>query len=91
MQSDPPQPVTVDRSQLKPLTTGELRAWMSTQTVFVSSVMAGMTDERNAARRAVEDSNGKVHMFERLGGRDDDAFTHFSATEHPATLAALTN
>ncbi len=52
---------------------------MSDQTVFVSSVMAGMTAERQAARGAVEDLDGRVSMFERLGGRDDDAETAYVA------------
>ena len=52
---------------------------MSDQTVFVSSVMAGMTAERQAARSGVEDLGGRVSMFERLGGRDDDAETAYVA------------
>lgn len=46
---------------------------MSEQTVFVSSVMAGMTAEREAARDAIEGTGGRVLLFEGLGGRDDDA------------------
>ena len=52
---------------------------MSDQTVFVSSVMAGMTAEREAVRAAVEGAGGKVSMFERFGGRDDDAETAYLA------------
>ena len=52
---------------------------MSDQTVFVSSVMAGMTTERQAACGGVEDLGGRVSMFERLGGRDDDAETAYVA------------
>ena len=79
MFEDPSRPTTVDRSPPEPLTTDELRAWMSERTVFVSSVMAGMTDERDATRDAVESIGGKVSMFERLGGRDDDAETAYLA------------
>lgn len=73
----PPRPIVVDRSMPEPLTTTELRAWMSEQTVFVSSVMADMTAERDAARTVVEGMGGRVSMFERLGGRDDDAETAY--------------
>jgi len=68
-----PGPITVDRSPPEPLTTAELRAWMSEQTVFVSSVMAGMTAEREAASDVVEGMGGRVLLFERMGGRDDGA------------------
>ena len=68
-----PRPITVDRSSPEPLTTAELQAWMSEHPVFVSSVMAGMTAEREAARDVVEGIGGKVLLFERLGGRDDEA------------------
>ena len=78
MLRDPsPRPITVDRSPPEPLTTAELRSWMSGQTVFVSSVIAGMTAEREAVRAAVEGMGGRVLMFERLGGRDDDAETAY--------------
>lgn len=79
MPTDPAGPITVDRSPPEPLTTAELRSWMSEQTVFVSSVMAGMTAERESVSGAVEDLGGRVLMFERLGGRDDDAQTAYLA------------
>lgn len=63
----------------EPLTTTELRAWMSEQTVFISSVMADMALEREAAQAAVEGMGGKVSMFEGLGGRDDNAETAYLA------------
>lgn len=61
----------------EPLTSAELRSWMSDQTVFVSSVIAGMATEREAVRGAVEGMGGRALMFERLGGRDDDAETAY--------------
>ena len=77
MQRDPSRPITIDRSPPEPLTAVEVRAWMSEQTVFVSSVIAGMTAEREAACAAVESIGGRVVMFEHLGGRDDDAETAY--------------
>ena len=59
---------------------------MSEQTVFVSSVMAEMTAEREAARSAVEDLDGKVSMFERLGGRDDDPETAYLSGVHSSDI-----
>ena len=79
MQDDPSRPITIDRSPPEPLTPQEVRASMAQQTVFISSVMAGMTAEREAARSAVEDIGGKVSMFELLGGRDDDSETAYLA------------
>ncbi|WP_419837701.1 DUF4062 domain-containing protein [Candidatus Poriferisodalis sp.] len=52
---------------------------MSEQTVFVSSVMAGMAAERRAVCNIVEDLGGRVSMFEHLGGRDDDVETAYLA------------
>ncbi|MCQ3811396.1 MAG: DUF4062 domain-containing protein [Acidimicrobiia bacterium] len=77
MDFDPIPPVVVDRSPPEPLTPDEVRSWMSDQTVFVSSTMAGMTAEREAVRDAVEALGGRVVLFERLGGRDDDAPTAY--------------
>ena len=59
MREDPSRPITVDRSPPEPLTPDELRASMGQRTVFISSVMAGMSTEREAARGAVESIGGK--------------------------------
>ena len=77
MREDPSRPITVDRSPPEPLTPDELRASMAQRTVFISSVMDGMSDERTAALGAVESIGGKVSMFELLGGRDDHAETAY--------------
>ena len=79
MREDPSRPITVDRSPPEPLTPHELRASMTQRTVFISSVMAEMTAEREAVRGAVESVGGKVSMFELLGGRDDDVETAYLA------------
>lgn len=76
---DTSESVLIDRSPPEPLTTTELRAWMSEQTVFVSSVQAGMAAERHAVCSTVENLGGRVSMFEQLGGRDDDAETAYLA------------
>lgn len=76
---DTSKSVMIDHSPPEPLTADEVRAWMSEQTVFVSSVMAGMDAERRAVRDAVENLGGRVSMFEHLGGRDDDPETAYLA------------
>ena len=73
------KPIRIDRSPPEPVTAAELRAWMSEQTVFVSSVMAEMTAEREAVSSTVERLGGRVSIFEQLGGRDDDAETAYLA------------
>lgn len=73
----PAEPLLIDRSMPEPVSDTEVRSWISTQTVFVSSVMAGMTEERKSAASAVEGLGGNAVLFERLGGRDDDAETAY--------------
>lgn len=73
MRDQASESLIIDPSPPEPLTDGELRAWMGDQTVFVSSVMADMTAERQAVAAAVQELGGRAVLFERLGGRDDDA------------------
>lgn len=57
----------------------ELRGWAREQRVFVSSVMAELRDERRAVAARVEELGATPVLFERFGGRDDDAeaaYTH---------------
>jgi hypothetical protein len=72
-----PEPLVVDRSVPRHVDERDLHAWATTQTVFVSSVMAGMVDERTAVADAVERVGAQPVLFERLGGRDDDAETAY--------------
>jgi hypothetical protein len=51
----------------------ELLSWSSSQRVFVSSVMAGMSDARLAAAKVIERMGAEPVLFERFGGRGDDA------------------
>jgi len=50
-----------------------VRGWGSEQRVFVSSVMGGMSAEREAAVRAIKAIGAQPVWFEGFGGRDDDA------------------
>ena len=62
----------VDLSLVPPPDDTEVRAWAADQSVFVSSVMAGMKEERAAAVRAVEAVGARPVWFEAFGGMDDD-------------------
>ena len=62
----------VDLSPAPPPDEDDLHAWAAGQSVFVSSVMAGMKDERQAAVNAIEAVGASPVWFESFGGMDDD-------------------
>lgn len=66
--------LTVDAaaSAVKP-DDGDVAAWMAEQRVFISSVMAGMTDLRRSVAGTIEAEGAYPVWFENFGGRDDDA------------------
>jgi Domain of unknown function (DUF4062) len=80
------QPTVVDRSLPETLSDPDVRSWAANQTVFVSSVMAGMQPERAAAAAAVDRLGGRAILFERLGGRDDDAETAYLDGVHASDI-----
>jgi len=51
----------------------ELRAWASSHSVFLSSVMGEVAAERRAVAEALQDAGFSVRWFEEFGGRDDPA------------------
>ena len=65
-------PLLVDLSPAPPPDDGEVRAWAGSQSVFVSSVMAGMSAEREAAVSAITKVGARPLLFEAFGGMDDD-------------------
>lgn len=66
--------MTVDLAAAAPhLPDDAFRAWATSQTVFLSSVMGELATERRAAVDALEDVGFRVRWFEELGGRDDGA------------------
>lgn len=72
-----PESLVIDRSVPETLDDSEVRAWAQNQTVFVSSVIVGMGAERAAVAALVERLGARAVLFERLGGRDDDAETAY--------------
>lgn len=54
------------------LTAEEVRSWGEGQRVFVSSVIDGYRDMREAVVEAIEEVGAEPVIFERFGGRDAD-------------------
>jgi hypothetical protein len=78
LRHNPRVALIVDRSQNAPaLDDGALRAWASARTVFISSEMRELRDERRALADALKAIGLNVVMFEDLGGREDDAQTAY--------------
>jgi Domain of unknown function (DUF4062) len=66
-------PLLIDRaSPARSLEDAEVRAWAEDQRVFISSVMDGYAEPREAAARAIQSLGATPVMFERFGGRDSD-------------------
>jgi hypothetical protein len=65
--------LAIDRSAAIQPDAADVTAWLSDQHVFVSSVIEGMAEFRSAAADAIEASGAQSVLFERFGGRDDDA------------------
>jgi Domain of unknown function (DUF4062) len=65
--------LVIDRSAAIQPDSADVAAWLSTQVVFVSSVIEGMAGIRSAAADAIETTGARGALFERFGGRDDDA------------------
>jgi hypothetical protein len=57
----------------------EVRAWAADQHVFASSVMGGMTAEREAAVQAITTVGAHPVWFEAFGGMDDDPEDAYTA------------
>ena len=69
-----PQSLLVDRSSTSiNLPNEDVRAWAAGVRVFVSSIIDGMENERSVAAAAIAESGADPVLFERFGGRDDDA------------------
>ena len=65
-------PLLIDRAAAAMPPPEDVSAWAADLRVFISSVMAGMTDERVAAASAVAEIGAEPVMFETFGGRDAD-------------------
>ena len=75
----PSEQFLVDLAPAPPATDTEVRAWAAEQRVFVSSVMGGMTAEREAAVRAISNVGARPVWFEGFGGMDDDPGDAYTA------------
>jgi hypothetical protein len=64
----------VDRgAAAETITEEEFRAWARDQRVFISSVMEELSEERRFVADRVEEVGAEPVLFERFGGREDDA------------------
>jgi hypothetical protein len=71
-------PVIVDSAQSQPaIDAAALRVWARGHTVFVSSEMRDLKEERRSIADALRAIGLNVVMFEDLGGRDDDPETAY--------------
>lgn len=68
----PPEALLVDLSPAPPPDEAEVRSWAIGQSVFVSSVITGMTDERKACAQGIAAVGAVPVLFEDFGGMDDD-------------------
>jgi Domain of unknown function (DUF4062) len=75
----PAEELLVDLAPAPPPVDAEVQAWAADQHVFVSSVMAGMTAEREAAVRAITTVGAQPVWFEAFGGMDDDPEDAYTA------------
>ena len=64
--------LTIERSAPVAPDQADVAAWLADQRVFISSVIAGMRDERTTVAKAVESAGAQAVWFEEFGGRDDD-------------------
>lgn len=64
--------LTIDLSAASRLVCDEdFRNWANSQTMFLSSVMGELADERRTVAAALEGAGFTVRCFEDFGGRDD--------------------
>lgn len=75
----PEEQLLVDLAPAPPVADTEVQAWAADQHVFVSSVMAGMTAEREAAVGAIDSIGAHPVWFEAFGGMDDDPEDAYTA------------
>lgn len=64
----------------------EFAVWAQGQTVFLSSVMGELVDERAAVAGALEPPGFNVRWFEEFGGRDDSASEAYLTEVRSSTI-----
>jgi Domain of unknown function (DUF4062) len=80
-------PLSIDlAAATRRLSDEEFFAWAQGQTVFLSSVMGELADERRAVASALEQLGVTVRWFEEFGGRDDSAGEAYLGEVRSATL-----
>lgn len=68
------------------LTNEEFTVWTQSQTIFLSSVMGELSNERRAVAEHLEALGATVRWFEEFGGRDDSAESAYLSEVRSSTL-----
>ena len=80
-------PLNIDlAAAARPLDDEEFRVWAQDQTVFLSSVMFELAEEREAVAAALDALGIRVRWFEEFGGRDDDAEDAYLSEVRASTI-----
>lgn len=82
-----PDPLLIDRAAaaVKP-DDAAVREWGAGQRVFVSSVIDGYRDFRDAAITAIEEIGAEPVVFERFGGRDSSPYEAYLSEVRASTV-----
>ena len=72
MDEDRSEPLLVDLSLALAPDENDVKTWAAAQSVFISSVMGGMTAERQAVVAGIRQFGSRPIWFEDFGGMDDD-------------------
>jgi hypothetical protein len=79
--------LTIDlAARARQLSDEEFRAWAQGQTIFISSVMGELSEERTAVAEVLEGLGFTVRWFEGFGGRDDAADAAYLGEVRTCTL-----
>ncbi|MDE0626840.1 MAG: DUF4062 domain-containing protein [Bryobacterales bacterium] len=71
-QHDEPVPLVIDRAAAVTPPDDAIREWALDKRVFISSVMAELSNERQAAAEGIRSLGARPILFEAFGGRDAD-------------------
>lgn len=87
MRSEARGPVLVDHASAAVIPAeADVRDFLATERVFISSVMATLAEERAAVAAAIQDLGSQPIWFENFGGRDADPEAAYLAEVRSSTI-----
>lgn len=87
MRSESPDPVLVDVAAAAAVPSdADLRDFLASERVFISSVMSTLAKERAAVAKAIRDLGAQPVWFEEFGGRDADPEAAYIAEVRASTI-----